>query len=510
MKKSAYEKTVLTNLNFILLFSLILILLFLNLPHLLELTPVWPDESIFGDIALNLLKTGQLSTELWKGMMPGATQHVFWYPPIFFYLLASWFKIIGFSIVIQRLFSLLISVLYISIFFVFAKSLIYKEAPKLSATKVSLLAFLGSLLLIIDPTFLKSSVISRPEVLVLVLITSSAMLILKSSELKMRTSLRMMLLAVSGLLLSIAVLVHFLAGIFLLALAFYLIVISSRKFLLDKGFYLFIVSVSVPIIVWFLAILPDIQIFKSQLEVVSQGRNLIPNWLILSFSVLPSTHRITFLIYLVVNLTLVVIYLLTRKSYLLLISLISAAAWISSYFGQIEWYAVYITPFIYVTLILLFIISISKKKSPLLKSLNVLVVSALSIILILAVNNYINITSIAADQSYLEFLKNVKSSIPKWKTVFLSSIPDTYYAFKSDDSYRLYEFPMAKTNQEDFKRLLRQLDYVVINSPLSNMYVGNALDSYLQENAEEAQKITGGGYSVFVYKLKKQKNSSQY
>ena len=221
-------------LSFTLLSLLILIFLALNMPHLLEFTPVWPDEAWIADVALNILKTGQVSTDIWNGMIPGASQHVFWYPPVFFYLLAFWFKIFGFSIITQRLLALFISALFISLFYFFSKLLISKEAPKISETKMFLFAFLGSLLLIIDPTFFRSSVLSRPEILILVLVTCSLLLISKALSLTdRRVAVKGICFIIAGLLIGVSVLTHFLAGILLLTLLFY-VTLSLKKFFFDK------------------------------------------------------------------------------------------------------------------------------------------------------------------------------------------------------------------------------------------------------------------------------------
>ncbi|MCL5073274.1 MAG: glycosyltransferase family 39 protein [Actinobacteria bacterium] len=489
-------------LSFGLWFLLILIFLGLNLSHLLEFTPIWPDESIFGDVAFNLLKMGQISTELWKGIFLGVTQHAFWYPPIFFYLLAFWFRIFGFSIISQRYLSLFISILFITIFFICSRFLIGKEIPKLSKTKVSLFSFLGSLFLIVDPTFLRSATISRPEILVLTLVTCSAMLVIKFLDSKIKAPLKIILMVISGLLIGISMLIHFLAGIFFLSFVLYLMFLSPKKIISEKRYY-FIVAALVPIVIWILTILPELNILRSQLGVVAQGRNLTPNWLNLSFTVLPPLHRAVFLIYLIITLTFFTICLLIKKSNLILIGLILGASWIFAYYGQIEWYAVYITPLIYLTLILMLVLLNNYKKIIFFKDLKFLPTSILVVLFFIDLNNYINYATDSADKSYLEVMKSVRTVVPPGKTVFLSSIPDMYYAFKSDANYKLYETPMAKTEKGDFEDLLASLDYVVLNMRISDSFTGNMLYEYLKENAAETIKVSSGGYSVFVYKLKR-------
>lgn len=488
-------------LSFIFLPLLILIFLALNLPHLLEFTPIWPDEGWIADVALNILKTGQPRTEIWGNMIPGAMQQVLWYPPLFFYLLAFWFKVFGFSIVSQRLMSLVISSIFITIFFVFSQALIRRETSRISIIKVYLLAFLGSLLLIIDPIFLKSSTIGRPEVLVLFLVSCSGMVIFKALDKKTKNKLRIPLLIAGGILSGISIMVHFLAVIFLLAFVIYLAV-SSKKFYLEKSFYFFLISALMPAIVWAIIILPDLHILIRQLEVFVLDRSLSPRWFDIVFSSQTVAIKIIFLIYLIITLMVAVITFLTKKSYLLLISLILLASWLIAYFGKVEWYSVYITPPIYIALILFLIYAIKNKKSLIFKDLKFSVLTMLSILFIIDLNNYIGINSYIADKSYLEFAKNVKSSIPNGKTVFLHSIPDVYFAFQPDENYKIYEDPFFKTETEDFLKRLKRLDYVVINMPLFNPSTNSLFREYLLKNAEEPLVINGGGYSVFVYEFK--------
>lgn len=487
-------------LNLLLLSILIIFFLVLHLPLLLEFPLVWPDESWIADAALNILKTGRAGTGVLT-LLPYAAQYILWYPPMFLYLLSFWFGIFGFSITSQRYLSLTVSVIYIIIFFTFLRILVGKEAPKFAKIKASLFAFLGTIFLIIDPAFLKSSVISRPEIPVLVLITCSMMFILKAVHRKFSDVTKTVLWLAGGLLAGFAVLTHFLGGIFLLALVFYSIVTQFKKILFEKSYYFFIGAL-LPILVWFLTVLPDWNIFKRQLDVVAQSRDFTPNWLVLSITTFSITNKITLIIFFVISLFLLLVYLLTKKSHLLLVTIILVASWVVSYCGQIEWYFVYITPFIYIALILLLVYSINNKKGILSKDLKFSAIGILVILFIIALNNYININSDASDKSYLELTSKVKSLIPEGKTVFLSSIPDMYHAFKPG-SNKLYEFPVVATNRDEFRELLTRLDFVVINRQLSNMFVGNMVDNYIKENSLKRTELTGGGYSVFVYELKR-------
>ncbi|MCL5784710.1 MAG: glycosyltransferase family 39 protein [Patescibacteria group bacterium] len=486
-------------LHFILLSLLIAIFLFLNVPHLLDLFPVWPDESSLGDVALGIIRNGKPTTELWGNLISSVSHEVFWYPPVFLYLLSFWFKFFGFSIVNQRLLSIVLGCVFLDVFFIFSKLLINKEAPKISEIKSAFLAFLGSFLLIIDPTFSKSAIVSRPEMLIMILVVGAAALVLKMLDLKNIHS--KLFLVVGGLLVGMAPMVHFLAGVFVLALVFFL-ALSERNFFNKKSFWIFVASAALPSLLWLLTILPNLSVLSSQLNLEAQGRNMTPGWLNMSFTSLPLVYRLSFLIYFIITLTFFVLSALTKRAHWLLISLMLGAAWMYAFFGKIEWYSVYITPFAYAALILLLVYSIGSKKKLLMHDLRVSAISISAVLLILGINNYLSVVSNSADKSYTNFAEKVRSIVPAGKIVFLSSIPDLYYAFRSDGDYKLYEFPQVKTNQDDFKGLLDYLDYVVINAPLSNAFIGSMLDNYLQENVINVIKVDDGGYKVLIYELK--------
>jgi len=60
--------------------------------------PVWPDEAIYTDVALTLNKTGHLATTIFGTAIPGAQEHFYFYPPLYFFILAQWMKVFGSSI----------------------------------------------------------------------------------------------------------------------------------------------------------------------------------------------------------------------------------------------------------------------------------------------------------------------------------------------------------------------------------------------------------------------------
>ena len=103
--------------------------------------------------------------------------------------------------------------------------------------------------------------------------------------------------------------------------------------------------------------------------------------------------------------------------------------------------------------------------------------------------------------SYPTFQNQILKAIPSEKTVFLSSIPDAYYAFGTDRD-QLLEFPALFDGMDRFKKTLREVDYIVFNGiyipdPEAALY----LDHYIAKNLDSLQELTSP-YHVLVIKLK--------
>ena len=100
---------------------LILIFIIQSKVLILKNPPVWPDEAIYADIVDNFINEKKMAPNIWQEAYPGATEHFYSYPPVFFYLLAGWVKLFGFSILTLRVFSVVSSAIFAVVFFSFAK-----------------------------------------------------------------------------------------------------------------------------------------------------------------------------------------------------------------------------------------------------------------------------------------------------------------------------------------------------------------------------------------------------
>src|SRR5215471_3385404 len=78
---------------------------------LLKYPPVWPDESLFANGAINLLRQRTLATSLLSGVVPGIEHRTYLMPPAYYCYLACVFSVWGPSIFAVRLASLAASLL---------------------------------------------------------------------------------------------------------------------------------------------------------------------------------------------------------------------------------------------------------------------------------------------------------------------------------------------------------------------------------------------------------------
>jgi len=122
---------------------------------LLKYPPVWPDESLFANTALNLLHHKGLATDLLSGIVPGIEHRTYLMPPAYFFYLAGVFSVWGTSVFAVRLASLAAALLVMGL--VFSLGLRSGLGPWLSLIPVSLLA--------VDSVFLRAAVIGRMDML---------------------------------------------------------------------------------------------------------------------------------------------------------------------------------------------------------------------------------------------------------------------------------------------------------------------------------------------------------
>ena len=66
----------------------------------------WPDEALFANPAVSLLRHGHLGTDVMAGYLPHIAERTYWMPPLYFVVLAPWFAVFGVGLGAMRAFSL--------------------------------------------------------------------------------------------------------------------------------------------------------------------------------------------------------------------------------------------------------------------------------------------------------------------------------------------------------------------------------------------------------------------
>ena len=124
---------------------------------LLQYPPVWPDEACFANPAINLLQHGRMSTDLLQGALPGAGQHTYWMPPLYFIYLATIFRLAGPNLVPLRVAS-------------FVPALAIMALTYLLGLRVGLGRYASLLpvaLLALDAVFLRGALVGRMDMFAL-------------------------------------------------------------------------------------------------------------------------------------------------------------------------------------------------------------------------------------------------------------------------------------------------------------------------------------------------------
>jgi 4-amino-4-deoxy-L-arabinose transferase-like glycosyltransferase len=116
---------------------------------------VWPDEAVFANPAVNLVRHGYMGTDLMTGYMRGIEAHTYWQPPLYFVLLAVVFAVAGVSVEAMRGFSVLAAVAVLAATWRLGRRV--GLGPAAACVPVALLA--------VDGVFLRAARLGRMDLL---------------------------------------------------------------------------------------------------------------------------------------------------------------------------------------------------------------------------------------------------------------------------------------------------------------------------------------------------------
>lgn len=448
---------------------------YLGLKYLLKIPPIWPDEALFADSALNILHGHLPGTALLTGTLPGALEFGFGYPPLFFYLLSFWFKIVGFSITNQRLLSLIFSVFFLILVFLLMKLLL----PFQTKSKFwSFLPLLTIILLLSDMAFLKTSLISRPEIVVLLSGTLAIYCFIKKK------------FFYSGLILGIGFLFHYLAIIFILSLAAYQLLKRSNPTFL-------IIAFIMPVLIWLFLIRNNLHYLLSDLTLRWQygGNQII--WLRAVFAGTDNLLKAIYIIYMLIWLESLNVFFSIDKLRIRLVTIILSISWLLSYLWHTEFAFITVIVFSYISLTILIYENFVKVKKLI---YGFIFISLISLNIIHTGQQLLVVDGDKYD--YQLFMQSIMQNIPDQKSVYLSSIPDAYFAFKQERHNVLSEFPFLPTSPDALRKVLDNSDYIVFSYPFESLVTQTIVPDYIEKNKQQVIKIGGQNqYEAEVIKL---------
>lgn len=447
--------------------------------------PPWPDEALYTDIAKNILETGRASTTLWQGLVPGVEEQALWYPQLFFYILAFWYKLAGISLMSMRLLS-----------FVFGTAvliLVLTLSRRLLTTASTKLLLLPALLLTLDYQFIRAVRLLRPEMVILLLVLAAYFISI--NRLKKPSGLNRHKNLITGILLGLAVLIHPLALVFLPPFIIDRFIHKSAS--LKKDVLILILGFSIPLIIWLFTVFPHRQLLLTQMSLMTQRKSLEPPWLFIIFDLDNHLLKLATIGQVIASLIFIVITFIKKPKSWLLPALILIAAWTIALGGKMLWYIVYPLPFIYLGIALV----LDKKPVPKLhrhfRRLTIILGLTLTL---LSLNTLLETKR--GQYSVDRFYQTILEEIPDGASVFLSAIPDPYFILDNPNrTHQLTEFPSLPVSQRDYAAVLAKVDYVIYTQSYDTDIAGNFLAAYLNLNSESAIPVTDAGYQARIFKL---------
>lgn len=427
-----------------------------------------------------------------KGLIPGMSTHTLWMPPLFFYFQAFLFQIFPISLEVSRMGTAILGVA--SIFF-------FSEIAREFGIKKNYRIVL-KILIISDFLFFKISHSARMESLcVFFAILSIYFVVYKMSEGKPVSRIRIFL---SGLSLGLSFLSHPFALAYIPILGF---LIFQRRSLEYKNLFYFSLGFLVSLSTWLVYVLPNWEIFQIQF-----GAQLGRKKELFGFFTLVKKFRIIFsefrfpiykvIIFLVTVFTFIHL-IISEKIYLNWKEVFNKHSLLSFSFVYLiiivifliisseSWYVYH-----FIFPLSLFVISLASYKP----SSYVDIPWILSLVYnfsIYASFIYLNLIQVDMHKLTEVYHKQIDSVIEGSKTIYLQSIPDSYFYFrKHKPELEVYEFiPGELPIPEDYYRdkIISFDAYVfyepdLMNSVLKKFFEANQNSFHIEEIQIETPK----------------------
>lgn len=442
--------------------------------------PVWPDEAFILDTAETFNQTGRLATDIFGAAGMGLEKQALWYPPLYFYTLASWIKVFGATIESTRFLSLLLAFFALALIFFLIKKMFQKN----------FLAVLGTALVAFDISFSSSARIARMEMLCFFFLMVSLVIFYLAEQ---REKKRYLAYFFVGVFSGLGILTHPL-GLILPAVIFLYLLLAGGTFKerLLKG-----VLIALPMVLflagWLFSIREwwDLFLLQNKLQLARKALSQPYIWVLFVY-ILPWRLLLVLNGAIFYGLTRLVIKGRKKLDILLFLGLIISTTVLM--WGKESWYTLYFQPFITLAILTLLKRAKEDKEWLIFKS------TVFIIILLFLINGWLYWETWQkrgrGDYDYHDLTQRVAKVLPKQGKVFLAAIPDPYYDLKRESQLEFFEFSTVPVSDEVFQSVLDASDYIVFWT------LDKRIIEYVDRNAETKTAIQQPkGYKTLVIKL---------
>lgn len=463
---------------------------------------VWPDEALFANPVVNLLRHGHLGTDLMGGYLPGIETRTYWMPPLYYLALAPVFAIFGVSVTAMRVFSACTAAAVLA--------LTYAVGRRAGCSRAA--ACTAVVLLAVDAVFLRAARIGRMDMLAVALTLGALHQSLGPSPARARSTI------VAGALAGLAAITHPLGVVAPIAIALYHLIFPTaprRRLLLC-----FAAGALVPALGWGLYVLGDPPAFIAQFgaqlsrkverpllsfDFLRQGWEFIINQYNDSGDLSlvdprPAARSVWLLG------TLGIAIGAMRRPAMRLLAMAHAVAFAIVLFAREMWYPIYVLP-----TIVLGVAALMGPALELVPGRRLVVVTVVAAVMAFVASNvgyeeglHSRRSSSAERADYGAFCDDVERLIPQRSRVFVSIFPDLYLclARRTDLTFRSFVPEQVPVSPETYSRVINESDIIVSG----RWNPGGPADLIAGERGEliaEVGSRRGYAYHASVYRLPK-------
>lgn len=471
------------------IFAYYAIALFLKYP------PVWPDEALYANPAINLVRRGVMASESWPGLLQGTERHTYIAPPLYFLYVAAWFRLWGIGVIVMRLSSVAAgAVVMVATYFLGQRSGLG-----------SWLSLLPPSLLAIDSVFLRASLLGRPDMLCSAFILLTLLMATRvSPSTGLRTTTTSFLVGIFG---GMAMATHLTGATALLAVVA-AGVIAHRRGERFHGLLPTLGGLAAALIPWAIYVFQDRKSFLAQtgsevFKRVTPQAFTPTGWIhIAAMSLLQYGLPVGLLAGLMWGAGLAGLCYAVRERrdlWVLPICLIFLLPMMTA--GE-YWYPVYLLP-----LTTLGVIHLARGAEVRPSRSRIDAALTLALIVCFVVGNILHLSNLRAaskgsENDYNAWCEQVSAHIPRGSKVLVSVIPDPYFGLLTRPDLKVREFfPIRMPiDPETYSRYMGDADYIIVGP---STYPSPAVADFASTQGQWVATVgeaSRGAYCARIYK----------